>query len=184
MEPLPPSAPRSSRVAGLAVAGFALLAAAYAALSVGFFSGRSSLATPLGYALGAAGLACHVAAVVLSLRTWRRGGGLPVVALVYAALAVAGGVWQWSARADEARWYREDPARFTAEPAGDGLDVRDARGMWHVALSRCPGALPSGFATRQRNGVIEVLGAGDVPFMRLAVAARRVECLAVSNGLP
>ncbi len=177
MEPRSAAAPRSSRAAGLALAGFVLFAAAYAALAAGFFSGRPSLATPLGVALGVAGLACHVAAVVLSVRAWRRDGGVPVVALVYAALAVAAGVWEASARADEARWYREDPARFTAEPAGDGLDVRDARGVWHVALRACPGAPPSGFATRQHNGIIEVLGDGDVPFMRLHVAARRVECL-------
>ena len=177
--PAPPAAPapRSLWPVLLAVAGFVLVGAAYWALAVGFFYPDAAKMSRLGTGLGVVGLACHVAAVGLSLRAWRRGGGLPRLALVYALLGAAGLAWWALGRQREARWYRENPGVYSSEFAGDGIDVRDGRGMWHVAFSECPGGPTDGRGTRGHSGVLEVVGADGAAFMRLHIAERRVECL-------
>ena len=170
--------PRSGLAVALVFVGFSLLVGAYLALAVGFFSGGPSAATPLGYGLGVAGVACHVAALALSLRAWRQTGRTPRVALFYAALGVAALVTWGVGRQREAAFYRDNPGVFFLDTAGDGLDVRDARGVWHVRLDACPGAPTGGVETRQHDGVADVVGASGRPYMRLVVAERRVECLA------
>ena len=169
-----PASASSVRTAGLAAAGVALLAAAYAALAAGFFGGPA-WTTVAGYALGAAGVACHVAALRQSLQRWQMTGRLPVAALAYAALGVAALGWWASGPARRAAFYRANPGTHSAEFAGDGLDVRDARGTWHVSFAGCPGARSAG-GTRSQFGIIEVLDAESRPAMRLHVAERRVEC--------
>ena len=163
------------RAAGLAVAGFVLLGAAYLALAAGFFGGGRGLSL-LGNGLALAGLACHVAALGLSLRAWRATGRTPRIALFYAALGVAALAWWAVGRQREADFFQDNPGVFTSTFAGDGVDVRDARGVWHVAFSECPGAfgLSASGETRSRDGRLDVVGAGGV--MRLHVAERRVEC--------
>ena len=167
--------PASSRAPGLAVAGFVLFAAAYTALAGGFFGGGSGLSL-LGNGLALAGLACHVAALGLSLRAWRATGRTPRVALFYAALGVAALAWWGRGRSREAAFYRDNPGAFTSEFVGDGIDVRDGRGVWHVAFSACPAAfgLSASGETRSRDGRLDVVGPGGG--MRLHVAERRVEC--------
>lgn len=167
--------PSSPRAAGLALAGFVLFAAAYAALAAGFFGGGSGLSL-LGNGLAVAGLACHVAALALSLRAWRKTGRTPRVALFYAALGVAALVWRAAGSQRETDFYRDNPGAFTSEFAGDGVDVRDVQGVWHVAFSECPDVpgLAAARETRSRDGRLDVAGAAGV--MRLHVAERRVEC--------
>lgn len=157
----------------LLFAGASLLAGAYLALAAGFFTAGPSLATPLGYALGIGGLACHGAALAFSLRAWRETGRAPRVALFYAALGAAALAW-WglSAQHDDA-FYRDTPGTALAEPAGDGLDLRDASGRWHVAA--CPGLAIT--ETRQHDGLVEVPGPDGRIAMRVDLTTRRVTCL-------
>ena len=173
-----PATSRPGLAVALVFAGFSLLAGAYLALAAGFFSGGPSAATPLGTALGVAGLACHVAALALSVRAWRATGRTPRVALFYAALGVAALVWWRAGAAREAAFYRDNPGVFQLDAAGGGIAVRDARGVWRVRLDACAGAPTGGLETRQRDGVADVVGASGRPYMRLVVAERRVECLA------
>ncbi len=169
-----------ARTAGLVVASVVLVALAYVAVAMGFFGG-AAWATVLGWALVAAGLVCAVAALRQSLGRWQMTGRLPVVAVLYAALGVAALGWWASGPARESAVYRDTPGATSAEIAGDGVDVRDARGLWHVSFAGCAGARAAaarGVAgTRSHDGVVEVLGAGDRPAMRLHVAERRTECL-------
>lgn len=165
----------------LAVAGWVLCGVAVTMLIGDSLGGSGpSAATTWGYILGSIGLACHAAAIGVSLWSWRHGGGAPVVALSYLALPIGWAAWTGYSRYAEAKYYRDDPDVFTAEPAGDGLDVRDARGVWHVPLATCPNTLGprDGLGTRSQGRVIEVLDPDDTPFMRLYVAERRVECVA------
>ena len=171
------AAPRPGLAVALAFVGFSLLAGAYLALAAGFFGGASA-ATLLGTALGVAGIACHVAALALSLRAWRATGRTPRVALFYAALGVAALAAWGLGRQREAAFYRDNPDVFLLDTAGDGVDVRDTRGVWHVRLDACPGTPTEGFETRQHGDVAEVVGASGRPYMRLVVAERRVVCLA------
>ena len=163
------------RSAGLAAAGVALLGLAFLALSAGFFGGPA-WATWLGYALGAAGVVCHAAALRQSLQRWQMTGRPPRTALVYAALGVAALGWWASGPAREAAFYRANPDATSAEFAGDGIDVRDARGRWHVPFTGCPAAVGAS-SMRSHNGIVEVFGADGQPVMRLHVDARRAECL-------
>lgn len=178
-----PSPVSPARTAGLAVAGFALVALAYVAFAMGFFSvgaGRQ-VGAVAGWTLAAAGLVCAVAALRQSLGRWQMTGRLPVVAVLYAALGVAALGWWASGPARESAVYRDNPGAMSAELAGDGIDVRDARGLWHVSFAGCAGARAAAArgtaGTRSHDGVVEVLGAGDRPVMRLHVDERRAECL-------
>ena len=179
METPPPAAPapRTLWPVLLAVAGFVLFGAAYWAAAVGFFYPDAGGMSTLGYTLGLIGLACHATAVALSLRAWRRDGGTPGVALFYGALALGVAAWWGLSREREAQWYRDNPGVYSSDFAGDGTDVRDAQGVWHVAFRECPGGPHDGRGTRGHDGVQEVVGADDAAFMRLHVAERRVECL-------
>lgn len=145
---------------------------------MGMFSvgvGRQ-IGTVVGWTLVAGGLACGVAALRQSLRRWQMTGRAPAVALIYAALGVAALGWWASGTAREAAFYRANPDVMSAELAGDGIDVRDARGLWHVAFADCPAARGAS-ETRSQNGTVDVIGASGQPAMRLHVDARRVECL-------
>jgi len=156
--------------------GFVLLAAAFwAALTSAYGSGPRTLGE-VSTGLALASLACHVAAVGTSLAVWRRRGGVPGVALFYGALAIAGGAWWMSDRAAEAAFFRDNPDTHATEFAGDGIDIRDGRGVWHVSFAGCPGARGAS-GTRSQAGIVEVMGDADRPAMRLHVAERRAECL-------
>ena len=173
-----PSPASPARTAGLAAAGFVLVALAYVPFAMGVFSagvGRQ-IGTAAGWALVVAGIACGVAALRQSLRRWQMTGRAPVVALLYAGLGVAALGWWASGPSREAAFYRANPGVMSAELAGDGIDVRDARGRWHVAFSECPDA-SGATETRSQTGTVDVIGAAGRPAMRLHVRARRVECL-------
>ncbi len=165
--------PASRTPLALVFVGASLMAGAYLALATGFFTAGPSLATPLGVALGIAGLMCHGAALALSLRAWRKTGRTPRVALFYAALGIAALAWWGVSAQREAAFYRNTPGVVSAEVAGDGLDLRDASGRWHVAA--CPGLAIT--ETRQHDGLVEVPGPDGRVAMRVVVATRRVECL-------
>lgn len=176
MDPSPPPPTRPLLPLALAFVGVSLLAAAYLAVAAGVFSGGHSLSTPLGYGLVVAGMGCHTAALALSLRAWREHGRVPGVALFYAALAVAGVAWWGLERRADARWYRETPGALSADLTADGIDVRDARGVWHVAFAGCPAAHGApGY--RAHDGVVEVTDAAGRAVMRLHTAERRAACL-------
>ena len=166
----------------LATAGWILCGIAFWMLLADSLGHRGPSSTSTwGYILGAVGLACHVAAIVQSLLSWRHGGGVPGVALSYLALPVLWAAWSAYNRCAEARLFRDNPGLIWSDPSPDGLglDVRDASGVWHVLLDACPNALNSrdGLGTSGQEGVVEVLNPDGTPYMRLHVAERRVECL-------
>lgn len=167
----------------LATAGWILCVVAFLMLlSHSLAHGRgSAVQEVVGYTLGAVGLACHVVAIVQSVLSWRHGGGVPGVALSYLALPILWAAWVAYGRYAEARLFRDNPGLLSAEPSRDGLglDVRDARGVWHVRLDACPNALGpfDGLGTSSRGDVVEVLNPDGTPYMRLHVTERRIECV-------
>lgn len=173
-----PSPVSPARTAILVAAGLGLIALAYVAFVVAVLSVGVGypVGAVVGWGLVAGGLACSVAALRQSLRRWQMTGRVPLVAVLYAVLGVAALGWWASGPAREAAAARANPDATSAEIAGDGIDVRDAAGPWHVPFAGCPAARGAS-STRSHDGVVEVLGAGDRPVMRLDVAARRATCL-------
>lgn len=90
-----PSPVSPARTAGLVVASVALVALAYVAFAMGFFSAGAGrqVGTVVGWVLVAAGGACAVAALRQSMRRWAMTGRMPVVAVLYAVLGVAALGW-------------------------------------------------------------------------------------------
>ncbi len=175
-----------ARPVALSAFGWILVGGTFFAASAGFFGGGrawSVVATVL------FGLACasHLAAFAADLWTTRTRRRVPVVALHYAAVIAGIGLWRLTAAQREAAEYRADPQRMSVEVDGDALAVRTSAGVWRVALGACPGGPDSGAAldvrnsvvgTRQHEDTVEVtVGMAARPYMRLAVAERRITCV-------
>ena len=170
----------------LAAIGWGLSAAAFGVIATTFFSSDRALGA-LGIVLFVLACAAHFAAFALDLWTTRTRRRVPFVALHYIALIAGVGLWRLAESRREAAWFREDPRRVATEIDGDALAVRTSAGVWRVPLGACVGGPAlgvshdgsgAGIGTRSHDGTVEVtFGAGDRPYMRLDVAARRVTCV-------
>lgn len=128
------------------------------------------------------GAACHVLSITASVKRARALGRVPLGALLYAPLVVAGAAFVAYNAGAEARELRATPgAVHVYYLAGDTqIRLRDGSGTWRVPIDACPGRRPDEpVSTESGYGFADVTfgwtGEG-LPAMRLHVAERRVEC--------